>query len=531
MRNRWIKSVTRVASAGLVALSAFGAVSSAEPKAGGTLTGFTTGYRTLNPAVQSGAATGAPGSQIFAGLVRVGAGYEIEPYLAESWAVSSDGLSVTFDLVKGANFHDGHPITAEDVKFSLETVRANHPFGKAMFSSVTEVVALSENKVEITLSQPVPGLMLSLQPLLMPIIPKHIYGDGQELKTHPRNMENVVGSGPFKVEENNPAERLTLVRNDDFFIKGRPYLDKIVYPLVKDPLTRVLMLEKGEIDYAAFSGIRPTDAGRLKAVDGLIVTTDGYEAIGYVHYLELNLREKPFSDGMVRKALAHAIDTDFLSRVIFGGLTVPGTGPLHTGNPFYSDQVTRYEPDLEKAAKMLDDAGYPVGSDGARFTFVLDIPSWAPQAHVPMGEYIQAQLAKINIKVELKRAPDFGTWVKRISSWDYNATMNGSFNYPDPTIGVHRHFKCDNIRNVIWSNTQGYCNTDVDALLDAASVETDKAKRMGLYADIQKTIQDDLALIYMPQDFSATVYNDRVGNVPDTPFGSLAPFDNVYLKD
>lgn len=531
MTNKWIKSLTKAACAGLLALSASGVVSSAEPKAGGTLTGFTTGYRTLNPAVQSGAATGAPGSQIFAGLVRVGADYEIEPYLAKSWTVSSDGLSVTFDLVKGANFHDGQPITADDVKFSLETVRANHPFGKAMFSSVTEVVALADDKVEMKLSQPVPGLMLSLQPLLMPIIPKHIYDDGQELKTHPRNMEHVIGSGPFKVEENNPAERLTLVRNDDFFIEGRPYLEKIVYPLVKDPLTRVLMIEKGEIDYAAFSGIRPTDAVRLKKVDGLTVTTEGYDAIGYTHYLELNLREKPFSDLKVRQALAHAINTDFLSKVIFGGLTVPGTGPLHSGNPYYTDQVTHYEPDLDTAAKLLDEAGYPVGDDGTRFSFVLDIPSWAPQAHVPMGEYTQAQLAKLDIKVELQRAPDFGTWVKRISSWDYSATMNGAFNYPDPTIGVHRLFKCDNIRNVIWSNTQGYCNPDVDALFDAASVETDEEKRKALYADIQKAVQDDLALIYMPQDFSATVYNNRVGNVPNTPFGSLAPFDNVYLND
>jgi peptide/nickel transport system substrate-binding protein len=516
---------------GLTALAVSVPAAFAEPKQGGTLKTFTTGYRTLNPAVQSGAATGAPGSQSFAGLVRVGNGFEIEPYLAESWNVADDGLPVTFDLVDDARFHDGAPITGEDVKFSFETVIGNHPFGPAMFAGIAEIAVPEADKVVLTLSQPIPGLMLSLQPLLMPVIPKHIYGDGQEVKTHPRNMKNVVGSGPFKVAENNPAERLTLVRNDDFFIEGRPYLDKIVYPVVKDPLTRVLMLEKGEIEYAAFSGIRPNDATRLEAVDGVTVTTEGYEAIGYVHYLELNLREKPFSDLAVRQALAHAIDTSFLANVFFGGRTVPGTGPLHSGNPYYSGDVTAYPVDLEKAAKLLDDAGYTVGADGSRFAFVLDIPSWAPQAHVPMAEYIEAQLAKLDIAVELRRAPDFGTWVKRVSSWEYDATMNGSFNYPDPTIGVNRHFKCDNIRNVIWSNTQGYCNTEVDSLFDAASVEADEAKRKALYADIQKSITDDLALIYMTQDFSATVYHGQIGNVPNTPFGALAPFDNVYLKD
>jgi peptide/nickel transport system substrate-binding protein len=503
----------------------------AEPKDGGTLTSFTTGYRTLNPAVQSGAATGTPGSQIFAGLVSVGKDYVIQPYLAKSWEVSPDFLTVTFRLVDNARFHDGQPITSEDVKFSLESVRENHPFGQAMFGNVGDIETPATDTVVLHLTKPIPGLLVSLQPLLMPILPKHVYDDGQPLKTHPRNMDNVVGSGPFKVEENSPAERLVLVKNEDFFIPGKPHLDKIVYPLVKDPLTRVLMLEKGEIAYAAFAGIRPNDAARLEKAQGITVTTEGYGAIGYIHYLEMNLRNKPFSERNVREALAHAIDTNFLSKVIFGGRTVPGTGPLHTGNPSYSADVPIYEPDMAKAAAMLDAAGYPIGSDGTRFAFTLDVPSWAPAAHVPMAEYIQAQLAKLNIKVELRKAPDFGTWVKRISSWDYQATMNGSFNYPDPTIGVHRHFACDNIKNVIWSNTQGYCDPAMDALLDEASVESDASKRKTIYADIQKKAQDDLVFIYMPQDFSVTVYNNKVKGLPDSPFGALAPFYDVYLDN
>lgn len=503
----------------------------AGPKDGGTLTTFTSGYRTLNAAVQSGAATGAPASQIFAGLVSVDADYAVTPYLAKSWTVSPDQLTVTFTLVDGARFHDGEPITGEDVKFSLETVQANHPFGRAMFGSVSEIEVPAPDTVVLHLSAPVPGLLLSLQPLLMPILPKHVFDDGQPMKTHPRNMENVVGSGPFKVAENNPAEKLVLVKNEDFFLPGKPHLDKIVYPVVKDPLTRVLMLEKGEIGYAPFAGLRPNDATRLEKAKGVNVTTDGYGAIGYVHYLEMNLRKEPFSNRDVREALAHAINTDFLAKVIFGGRTVPGTGPLHSGNPFYSADVPIYEPDMDKAAAMLDAAGYPVGADGTRFSFTLDVPSWAPQAHVPEAEYMQAQLAKLDIKVELRKAPDFGTWVKRIASWDYDATMNGSFNYPDPVIGVHRHFDCDNIKNVIWSNTQGYCNPEVDAILDEAAVESDFDKRKALYADLQRKVQEDLVFIYMPQDFSSTVYGDTVKGLPTSPFGALAPFYDVYLDN
>lgn len=531
MLERLTKTLRDSVPIALVATLSFSSAIQAQSKDGGTLTSFTTGYRTLNPAVQSGATTGAPGSQIFAGLVSVGADYQIEPYLAKSWDISADFLTVTFRLVDNARFHDGQPITSGDVKFSLEAVRENHPFGMAMFGNVKSIDTPTADTVVVQLSKPVPGLLVSLQPLLMPILPKHVYDDGQPLKTHPRNMDDVVGSGPFKVAENAPAERLVLEKNEDFFIPGKPLLDKIVYPLVKDPLTRVLMLEKGEIDYAAFAGVRPNDASRLEKTDGLTVTTDGYDAIGYIHYLELNLRDEPFSDRNVREALAHAIDTGFLSKVIFGGRTLPGTGPLHTGNPFYTADVPTYAPDMDQAAAMLDAAGYAVGADGTRFSFTLDVPSWAPAAHVPMAEYIQAQLAKLNIKVELRKAPDFGTWVKRISSWEYQATMNGSFNYPDPTIGVHRHFACDNIKNVIWSNTQAYCDPKMDEMLAAAAVESDFAKRKAIYADIQKKVQEDLAFIYMPQDFSVTVYNNKVKGLPTSPFGALAPFSDVYFDN
>jgi len=147
-----------------------------------------------------------------------------------------------------------------------------------------------------------------------------------------------------------------------------------------------------------------------------------------------------------------------------------------------------------------------------------------------MAEYTQAQLAKLNIEVTLRQAPDFGTWVQRIAAWDYSATVNGSFNYPDPTIGVHRHFDCDNIKNVIWSNTQGYCDPEVNALLDKALVETDFETRKAIYVDLQRKIQEDLVFIYMPQDFSTTVYSTDVAGLPDSPFGALFPLFDVYLK-
>jgi len=506
-------------------------VAHAEPRAGGTLITVTSGYRSLNPAVQSGAATGIPGSQIFAGLIQVGKDYKINPYLATSWDVSEDQRTVTFHLTRDARFQDGVPITSKDVKFSLETVRANHPFGRAMFGHVSKIDTPDPHTVIFHLSHPIPGLLLSLQPMLMPILPEHIYGNSESIKTDPRNMQNVVGSGPFKVLKNEPGKELVLVRNPDFFIKGRPYLDRIVFEVVQDPLAKVLMMKNGKIDYAPFSGISSRDADQLAHTKGVGLTTEGYDAVGYVHYMEMNLRRAPFDNRDVREALAHAINTKLLTRIISGGRSVPGTGPLHTGNPFYTADTPNYAFDMKKAADMLDKAGYPVGKDGVRFSFTLDVPSWSVQEHLPEAEYIRAQLAKLHINVRLRRAADFGSWVKQIAGWSYDATMNGAFNYPDPTIGVDRLFMCDNVKHVIWSNTEGYCNPDLDSVLNAAAVETDFAKRKELYAKAQRIIDQDVVFIYMPQDFSVTVYSDRLGGLPSGPYGSLAPWYNIYLKN
>lgn len=503
----------------------------AEARQGGSVTSLTTGYRTLNPAVQSGAATGVPGSQIFAGLVLIGDDFVAEPYLAQSWQMSEDGLSYTFNLVEGATFHDGVAITSADVAFSLQAVRSNHPFGMSMFGSVEAVDTPDPQTVVFRLSAPIPGLLLSLQPLLMPILPQHVYDDGQDIRTHPRNMTDVVGSGPFRVVENDPTQRLVLERYDGFFIEGRPYLDELVLPLVADPLTRVLMLERGDLEYAAFSGIGITGAQRLGNARNLTVSTGGYEAIGYVHYLELNLRHAPFDDLRVRQALAHALDTSFIANVLFGGQATPGTGPLHTGNPFYTADVPGLAPDMARAAALLDEAGLTAGAGGRRFGFVLDVPGWAIQSHGPYSEYIRAQLAQLGIEVELRRAPDFGTWVQRVSGFDYEATMNGSFNYPDPVIGVHRHFLCDNIRNVIWANTQGYCNPEMDRILAEAAVETDLDARIALYHEFQRLAVADQVFIWMPEELAHTVVNNRVGGAPDGPYGSLAPWLDMHVLD
>ncbi|MEZ7982824.1 MAG: ABC transporter substrate-binding protein [Paracoccaceae bacterium] len=186
------------------------------PTRGGTLIAtLNSNVRNLNSAVQSGTVPGFPGAQLFASPLRYDENWTPQPYLAESWNISEDGLTVTLNLVKNATFHDGHPITSSDVAFSVKVIQENHPF-KSMFAPVASVDTPDEHTAVLNLSQPHPALMLAMSGQLMSIIPEHIYGDGQNPKTHPRNNKDVVGSRPFKLVEFKNGEHVIVERYDDF---------------------------------------------------------------------------------------------------------------------------------------------------------------------------------------------------------------------------------------------------------------------------------------------------------------------------
>ena len=194
----------------------------AEPKQGGTLT-FS--YRLIaghfNPAIASGTPTGIPATQLFAALLRFDDQWNPQPYLAKSWKISDDGLKVTVVLRDNARFHDGKPITSEDVKFSIETYKVNHPF-KPMYDPVQSIDTPDKLTAVFNLSKPHPALILAFSTQLGCVIPKHVYGNTDNIRTHPQNSQNVVGSGPFKLKEFKPGEYLIMVRNDDYFLEGKP---------------------------------------------------------------------------------------------------------------------------------------------------------------------------------------------------------------------------------------------------------------------------------------------------------------------
>ena len=414
-------------------------------KQGGTMTAIeTVNPRHFNSAVQSGVVTMVPGAQLFAAPLRVDENWNVHPYLAESWTVSDDGLTVTLNLVKGAKFHDGVAITSADVKFSLEANRDNHPF-KPMFGPLTNVETPDPHTAILRLKQPHPALALALTAPLAPIIPKHIYGDGQDIKKHPRNTKDVVGSGPFVLKTFKRKEHAILERNPNYFRKGRPYLDRIVYKNFGQVASQIIAMEQGQADLYSWVS-SPRALVRLKKSKHLVLDSDTYVAIGPNNWLAFNLLRKPLSDVRVRKAIAFAIDRDFITKALHAGFSYASTGPIVPGTPFYNGDVERYDLDLKRANKILDDAGYKKGADGMRFKLTVDyLPSpRIDEHHKALAEYMKPQLKKIGIDVSVRTSPDFPTWANYVRNYDFDISMDLPFNWRsgdrrEPLLSVDQH--------------------------------------------------------------------------------------------
>ncbi len=511
------------------ALLAIGVVGAQAQGGAGTLVvGFGAVPRHLNSAVQSGIATGIPAAQIFASPLRFDKDWNAQPYLAESWTFQDDGRSLLLRLVPGATFHDGKPITSEDVAFSIMTIKALHPF-QSMMEPVERVDTPTPSIAIIRLKEPHPAILLALSPAFCPIIPKHIFGDGQDLRTHPRN-NNPVGSGPYKLIEFKPREAIVMERHAGFFIKDRPKFDRLVFRVFSDTSAQALAMERGEIDLMVGS-LTLSQIGLLNKAKGVVVSRQGGEAIGPLGWLALNLKRKPFDDVRVRQAIAYAIDKEFIVKQLQQGVTKVGTGPIAPGSPFYSDKVEPYKLDLAKAEKLLDAAGLKRGAGGSRFAMQIDYLPNTPDNSQTVAEYLRPQLKKVGIDVSVRASPDFPTWARRVSTHDFDATMDGAYNYGDPVIGVHRTYLSSNIKHgVIWSNTQNYVNPKVDELLAQATVERDLAKRKKLYAEFQRIVVDDVPVVFTHVWAQGYAARTDLVDVPQSIWAPLVPFDTMSRR-
>ena len=344
--------------------------------------------RNLNPAIVASNGVFFVSSKVVEPLAE--ASYDgkdgLAPRLALSWEGSEDGKSVTFKLREGVTWHDGKPFTSADVAFSaLQVWKPLQNLGRVVFKNLEAVEEPDAHTAIFRFAQPTPlQLVRNALPALTAVLPKHLY-EGTDIAANPANNQP-IGTGPFKFAEHKAGEYYRLTRNETYWGEGEPYLDEIVYRVLPDRSAAASALEAEEIDLAAFSAVPLADLDRISKVPGISVVTKGYEGLTYQLIVEINHRRKELADLKVRQAIAHAIDKDFVVKTIFLGHAATATGPVPKNDKqFYDADVPTYAFDVAKANALLDEAGYPKGADGKRFTLkLLPAPYFNAVSYTPL---------------------------------------------------------------------------------------------------------------------------------------------------
>lgn len=320
--------------------------------------------------------------------------YEIVPSLATDWSVSEDGLTWTFNLREGVTFHDGSPFGAEDVVMSMS--RAQEPESgrtASLLTRVSETVATGDLTVEIHLSEPDRILASTL-------VDVYISPRDPDIDLN----ETPIGTGPFKFVEWERNQQVEIVRNDDFWMEGLPYLDGIIYTTVPDGTVQSLQIRTGEVDMLASTPLG--DIGVLQSAGVQIVGPAAGFNSGLYHF-HVNTRRDPWSNPLIRKAVSMALDRQALQRSLFGFIQII-SNPMEANPAFFNPDAASYNtPDLEGAKALMAEAGYPDGFDGGEMItcslgFQFDT----------LAQGVQSQLANLGIEVSLNLM-DVGTYVNR----------------------------------------------------------------------------------------------------------------------
>ncbi|MEP6912392.1 MAG: ABC transporter substrate-binding protein [bacterium] len=455
----------------------------------------------LNPAITTQGGVHLICGSIFSGLVALDFDLNPVPDLAERWQVSPDGRTYTFFLAQEAVFHDGVPVTAEDVRFTFEQLlmKYHSRTRTSMGDNLRRIDTPDPHTVVFNFNKPYAAFLKLVDVTNAPVMPKHLY-EGTDPLTNPHNT-SPVGSGPFKLQEWLRGDHLTLVRNGHYFKQGKPYLDRIVYKVMPTGALATIAFERGEVDYLL--GASPLDIARLKSMPGVVVTDKGREGFAGVETFIPNITRAPLSDVRVRRAIAHAINKQFLVDKLLFGQGIAATGPVSHMLPWaYNPNVEKYEHNVALANQLLDEAGQRRGAGGTRFHLrFVHAASYAKVA-----EALRDQLREVGIAVDLQlmefAAAVDAVYIKKDFDLGFASFENG----PDPDIGVKRTVVSSNIGPIPFSNGAGYRNPRVDELFALAASELDQQKRAAYYFEAQDILVKDLPYFWLYEPNSGAAY-------------------------
>jgi len=474
----------------------------------------------LNPGITTSVATLIATAGIFESLLRWDDSMNPYPALAERWEISEDGKIYTFYLVRNATWHDGTPFTAYDVKFSLETIlKKYHPRARVVLASLDRVDVIDNYTVRVYFKEPNPAFLYILNVHNAPMLPAHLLSKYADDPSKAPFNEKPIGTGPFRFVEWVKGQYVRLEKNPNYYLKGYPYLDGIVTRIYRDPLSAVVALEKGEVDYITGYYMPLSEAKRLQNISGITITGSGASIISPIFVMFYNLDLEPTNNKDFRKAIAYAIDRQAILDKVFFGFGKIATGPIPSSHWAYNPNVTKYEYNPELAKRILDNLGfrdidgdgYREFPNGSKLTLVLPYNSGVA-FHERTAQLLAEMLRGIGIRVEL-RAYDEATLTTVVyNTRSFHITVERFSTGPDPSIGIARlyHSSYASSKVPFTNAASGYKNPTVDKLLDSAAKIADKGERARLYGEFQRIVADELPIYVLLEVYDPNAYRSIV---------------------
>ena len=465
----------------------------AEPTRGGiAVIAIDSDPETLNLGLTTGYSSGDVASKIFNGLVWLDGNYQPQPQLAESWTISADGKVYTFKLRSGVTWHDGKPFTSADVKYSYDEILLKlHPRTRTLAPRLDSVAAPDAQTVVFTLKDAYAPFMIQQTVFDAPILPKHVYDGQGDVTKNPANVKP-IGTGPFKFVEWNKGATIKLARYDNYFEKGKPYLDGIVFQIIPQGANRSTALETGEVDFVVDFYLPKTDVKRLEANAKL--TAKRGQGAPAIDFMMMNTRTKALSTAEARQAVAQAIDRKRVVDQSMNGIARAARGPFGDGFKWLLtpdvDYAKMYPLDVAKAKAALDKAGVTAGTDGMRGKLRLVYDSARPQ-FVAAAQIIKENLKDLGFDVDLQALERSVLIQKVFLDWEYDLTLQSFVSSGDPSIGYHRLYITTPTK-AQFTNQTGYTNPKVDELLAKAATAPDVKARAAAYAEAQVILAKDL---------------------------------------
>jgi len=470
--------------------------------------------RILNPILQSDTVSGAVTDRLFEPLVQEDAKTGVPiPALAESWTISPDGLVYTFKIRGGVKFHDGHPMTADDAKFTLDILKTNKvkSVRTADVEKVQSVEVLDPLTLRVTLSEGFCPFLDSLRAL--GVLPKHLLENTTDLNEDPFNLKP-IGTGPFSFVDWVKDDHVTLQANAAYW-NGRPAYDRFIFRPLKDRGALLAQLKTGDVDVA---DIEPLEVKEIEAQPHLQVFK--YFAAG-VTYLAYNTTRPGLDEVPVRQAMNYAVDRQVIIDQVLLGEGRPMATDVPSDSWAYNPGARQYEFNPNKARQLLDDAGWKPGPDGVRtkngqqlkYTLWTSAGNKIREAIVTIS---QQQLLEVGVSVDLQ-FQDFAAMINRINKLDYDLFVSGFVFGADPDNYDlwHSSRKPDPATGKEGFNRAGFSTPELDQLLQQGRdlPGCDQTKRKEIYARDQDIVADGAPWNFLHQAQTSIAVNKRLSGL------------------